>query len=165
MTEPLPCFTDGCQHSLFYLWLLDSCPSTEITSDEASVNSKFLDTDECASRPADRWVLQSPNGKQEPASTLVWGCTVQYVSHPACDSGVSLGLGDKVAEQSVGAEEVQADIGSLGKVLQHWWVGKVFGPRAAIDQRHHNLENADVFINVFILIKTAVVFWFLFQFL
>lgn len=38
---------------------------------------------------------------------------------PACDSGISLGLRDKVAEQGVGAEEVQADVGSLCKVLQH----------------------------------------------
>lgn len=37
---------------------------------------------------------------------------------PACNGGVSLGLGDEVAEQGVGAEEVQADISSLCKVLQ-----------------------------------------------
>lgn len=40
------------------------------------------------------------------------------MSHPACNGGVSLGLGDEVAEQGVGAEEVQADSGSLCKVLQ-----------------------------------------------
>lgn len=66
------------------------------------------------------------------------------VSHPACNGGVSLGLGDEVAEQGVGAEEVQADIGSLCKVLQRRWVGKVFGPRTAVDKGYHNLNNTNL---------------------
>lgn len=66
------------------------------------------------------------------------------VSHPACNGGVSLRLGDEVAEQGVGAEEVQADIGSLCKVSQRRWVGKVFGPRTAIDKGYHNLNNTNL---------------------
>lgn len=38
---------------------------------------------------------------------------------PACDGGVSLGLGDKVAQQGGGPQEAQADVGSLCKVSQH----------------------------------------------
>lgn len=66
------------------------------------------------------------------------------VSHPACNGGVFLGLGDEVAEQGVGAEEMQADIGSLCKVLQRRWVGKVFGPRTAVDKGYHNLNNTNL---------------------
>lgn len=44
---------------------------------------------------------------------------LQFASHPACDGGVSLGLGDQVAQQGVGAEESQADVRSLCKVSQH----------------------------------------------
>lgn len=36
---------------------------------------------------------------------------------PACDGGVSLGFGDKVAQQGVGAEEAHADVGGFCEVL------------------------------------------------
>lgn len=68
----------------------------------------------------------------------------QFVSHPACDGGVSLGLGDQVAQQGVGAEKTQADVGGLRKVSQHWRVGEVFGPWTTVDQRNHNLKSAKV---------------------
>lgn len=42
------------------------------------------------------------------------------VPHPASHSGISLGLGDQVAQQGVGAQETQADVGGLGEVLQQW---------------------------------------------
>lgn len=70
---------------------------------------------------------------------------VQYVPHPACDCGISLGLGDQMAQQGAGAEEAQADVGGLCEVLQHWRVGEVFGPRPSVDQRHHNLDNTKLF--------------------
>lgn len=61
-------------------------------------------------------------------------------AHPARDGRVPLGLGDELAQQGVGAEEAQADVGGLGEVLQHRRVGEAFGARPAVDQRHHNLK-------------------------
>lgn len=66
--------------------------------------------------------------------------------HPARDGRIPLGLGDQVAQQGVGAEEAQADVGGLGEVLQHRRVGEPFGAGPAVDQRHHNL-NKQAFIS------------------
>lgn len=60
--------------------------------------------------------------------------------HPARDRRIPLGLGDQVAQQRVGAKEVQADVGGLGEVLQHRRVGEPFGAGPAVDQGHHNLN-------------------------
>lgn len=120
-----------------------------------------LDKDECVSRREqvsvfvsakrklqDRWCrvvnLACPNGKQESASMTPLCEVVQYVPHPACDCGISLGLGDQVAQQGGGAEEAQADVGGLCEVSQHWRVCEVFGPRTTVDQRHHNLDSANL---------------------
>lgn len=65
-------------------------------------------------------------------------------SHPPCDSGVSLRLGYQVSQQGAGAQETQADVGGLGEVPQHRRVREVFGARPAVDQRHHNLDEAFV---------------------
>lgn len=59
---------------------------------------------------------------------------------PACDGGISLGLGDQVAQQGAGAEEAQADVGGLCEVSQHWRVGEVSGPWPTVNQRNHNLS-------------------------
>lgn len=59
---------------------------------------------------------------------------------PACDSGVPLGLGDEVPQQSAGPEEVQADVGGFGEISQHWRIAEVLRARATVDQRHHNLS-------------------------
>ena len=88
-----------------------------------------------------------PNGKKESASMTPLCEVVQYVPHPACDGGISLGLGDQVAQQGVGAEKAQANVGGLCEVLQHWRVGEVFGPWPTVDQRHHNLDITNVFIS------------------
>lgn len=85
------------------------------------------------------WLCQ--NGKQESASMTPLCEVVQFVSHPACDGGISLGLGDQVAQQGAGAEEAQADVGGLCEVSQHWRVGEVFRPRPTVDKRNHNLEH------------------------
>lgn len=73
---------------------------------------------------AGRWCkavnLAFPNGKQEHTSMTPHCEFVQFVPHPARDGGVPLGLGDKVAEQGAGAQEVEADVGCLCEVLQHW---------------------------------------------
>lgn len=66
---------------------------------------------------------------------------VQYVPHPARDGGVSLCLGDQVAQQGAGAQEAQADVGGLREVSQRRRVGEVFGPRPTVDQGHHDLDN------------------------
>lgn len=117
-----------------------------------------LDKDECVSRREQvsvfvsakrklegRWCrvvnLACPNGEQESASMTPLCQVVQYVPHPACDGGISLGLGDKVSQQGGGAEEAQADVGGLREVSQNWRVGEVSGPRPTIDQRYHNLDN------------------------
>lgn len=63
------------------------------------------------------------------------------MTHPACDSGVPLGLGDEVPQQSAGPEEVQADVGGFGEISQHWRIAEVLRARATVDQRHHNLDN------------------------
>lgn len=65
--------------------------------------------------------------------------------YPACDRGISLGLGDQVTEQGAGAQEAQADVGGLGEVSQHRRVGEVFGARPTVDQRHHNLDETYLF--------------------
>lgn len=70
---------------------------------------------------------------------------VQFESHPSCDGGIPLGLGDQVAKQSAGAEEAQADVGGLCEVSQSWRVGEVSGPWPSVDQRHHNLDDTYVF--------------------
>lgn len=81
-----------------------------------------LNKDECVSRREQgtvfvsaerklegRWCravsLACPNGKHEPASMTPFCEVVQNVPHPACDSGVSLGLGDEVAQQGASPEE------------------------------------------------------------
>lgn len=51
-----------------------------------------------------------------------------------------------MAQQRVGAQEAQADVGGLGEVLQHRRVGEPLGARPAVDQRHHNL-NKHAFIS------------------
>lgn len=64
--------------------------------------------------------LTLPNEKQESASMTPLCEVVQFVPHPASDGGISLGLGDQVAQQGAGAEEAQADVGGLCEVSQHW---------------------------------------------
>lgn len=59
---------------------------------------------------------------------------------PACDSWVTLCLGDEVSQQGVGAEEAQADVSGFREITQHWRVGEVFGTRPTVDQGHHNLS-------------------------
>lgn len=73
-------------------------------------------------------------------------CQVMNVAHPAGDRWIPLGLGDQVAQQGVGAKEIQADVGSLGEVLQHRRVGEPLSAGPAIDKRHHNLDK-QVFIS------------------
>lgn len=50
--------------------------------------------------------LVSQMGELESACMTPFCEVVRYVPHPACYSGVSLGLGDEVAQQGAGAEEV-----------------------------------------------------------
>lgn len=94
-----------------------------------------LDKDECVSRREQVSVLvfakKEARGcgvqtskfglpKWETASITPLCEIVQYVPHPACDGRIFLGLGDQVAQQGVGAEEVQANVGGLCEVSQHW---------------------------------------------
>lgn len=62
------------------------------------------------------------------------------MTHPACNGGVSLSLGDEVAQQGAGAEETQTDVSGLSEISQHRRVGEVFRARSTVDQRDHNLD-------------------------
>ena len=71
-------------------------------------------------------------------------CVSEGLSYPPSDGGVSLGLGDEVAQQGAGSQEAQADVGGLGEIPQHRGVGEVPGARAPVDQRHHDLDRDDL---------------------
>lgn len=96
------------------------------------------------------WCCRSTTNKREekgnfhtrgqPLSTPSREREVVSVSHPACDSGVSLRLGYEVSQQGAGAQEAQANVGGLREVSQHRRVCEVFGAWSAVDQRHHNLD-------------------------
>lgn len=60
-------------------------------------------------------------------------------SYPAGDCGVSQCFAHQVAQQCVGAQKPQADVGSFGEFPQHRWVGKIHGSWSPINQRNHNL--------------------------
>lgn len=63
------------------------------------------------------WVVNAVCPEQESASTTRLREGAHKRPHPACDGGVSLGLGDQVTQQGAGAEEAQADVGGLREVL------------------------------------------------
>lgn len=62
-----------------------------------------------------------------------------FPPYPAGDSRVSQCFAHQVAQQCVGSQETQADVGSFGEFPQHGRVGKIHGSRTPINQRHHNL--------------------------
>lgn len=92
------------------------------------------------STPASRSLLPHPCPK-----LVARGCDDVTRPHPACDSGVSLRLGDQVSQQGAGAQKAQADVGGLCEVPQHRRVREVFGTRPTVDQRHHNLDETCIF--------------------
>ena len=61
-------------------------------------------------------------------------------SHPAGDCGVPQRLAHEVAQQRVGAQEAQADVGGFGEVTQQRRVGEVHSTWAAVHQGHHDLR-------------------------
>ena len=76
-----------------------------------------------------------------------------YAPYPACDRGVSLGLGDEVTQKGACAEEAEADVSGLGEVTQHRRVGEVLRSWPSIDQRHHNLHNTAFILIMDILLE------------
>lgn len=58
---------------------------------------------------------------------------------PAGDRGVPQRLAHEVAQQRVGAQEAQADVGGFGEVTQQRRVGEVHSTWAPVHQGHHDL--------------------------